>query len=61
MKKDFFVSFELSKDFLKIHKLTYKELKCILALQGTTYLVYNGYHLHFPYINYRKKKVKIIC
>ena len=62
MKKtnDRFVSIELCKEFLKIHKITYKELKCILALQGNNYLNYNGYKLHFPFITYRKKKVKVI-
>lgn len=47
-------------EFLKIHKITYKEFRCAMALTGKKYVSVLGYNLYFPYVGYRRKKVKVI-
>ena len=60
MSTNLYVSDEKMHEFLKIHKITYKEFRCAMALTGKKYVSVLGYNLYFPYVGYRRKKVKVI-
>ena len=60
MNPNLYVSYDKMLEFLKIHNITYKEFRCAMALTGKNYVSALGYNLYFPYVGYRRKKIKVI-